>query len=126
MAITIITGTSGVGKTTLANAIRNNQISKGHGALLIDEGADTKDLRPHVEKLLLGQVLPEKAPDGGWFGPGMKWKSSITVVLVGGQASQTLSRIESLVPGFTAKFGPVREISINLKSTAAVRSTAVK
>jgi hypothetical protein len=61
MTILVITGPSQSGKTLIANALRNDQISKGKGALLVDEETQG-DVEPLLEKIIKGKVLAQLSP----------------------------------------------------------------
>jgi len=107
MSITIITGESGTGKTLIANALRNNQISNQKGCLLIDETQDGA-LDTLLEKIIVGVNLPH--PDDMPIDLNLiPWKTDPMIILVGEKQSM-LADIEARVPGFTDKFGPVYEI----------------
>lgn len=117
--ITIIEGPKKSGKSQLASSLRDRQISRGydekakayHGALLIDEDAQ-KDAEPRhlIEKLLAGDALPAdgtpvKAKE-------LNWKADPQMIVVG-DATKHLKAFEKLVPGFTAKVGPVKKMKLS-------------
>lgn len=108
MSIIFITGTPGSGKTTLANALRNNQISNKKGALLIDEANDG-DPVPLLEKILNGVALRPGVPANE-----QAWKPDCSVIFVGAQSSM-LDTFEMLAPGFAALHGPVYTVETRRK-----------
>jgi hypothetical protein len=61
MAIVIIKGPSKSLKSTIAAALRNNQISNGKGALLIDDFQEG-ELKHQLEKIIVGVPFPEGSP----------------------------------------------------------------
>lgn len=101
MPIILITGPSGTGKSTVANALRNNQIAFKRGALLVDETTDGHPV-PLLEKILAGVPLQP-----GVDAAEQKWKPECAVILVGDMAAKALPVFEQLAPGFTALHGPV-------------------
>lgn len=105
MPIIIIDGPQGSGKTSIAVALRNNCISNGRGALLVDEDQDG-ELRPLLEKIIVGVALPPEGPvDAG----DVPWKPEPSIIVVGKKA-KILDKFEKIVPGFNAKFGPVYRV----------------
>lgn len=116
--ITIIEGPKKSGKSALANAMRDRQISRGfdekaqafHGALLIDEKAqDDAEPRHLLEKLIHGMALPaDGTPVNAKDVP---WKADPQVIIVG-DATKWLKTFEKLVPGFKAKVGPVKKMKL--------------
>jgi hypothetical protein len=108
MPIVIISGQPSSGKTTIANALRNNAISNGRGALMVDENSDA-ELRYLLEKILDGVVLRPGVPAAE-----QKWKPNCTVVLVGDRAYETLADFEILAPGFAQLHGPHYSVSTGI------------
>jgi hypothetical protein len=119
MAIIHITGPKKSGKSLLANSIRNTHIGQSavaegriNGALLVDD-TQTGEPRYLLEKLMLGESLGK--PGVGEPVPkpaeSIAWKSDATTIFVGDKI-EMLADFEALAPGFTAKFGPVRTISL--------------
>lgn len=105
MSITLIQGPSKTGKSLIANALRNNQISNKNGALLVDDTSGG-ELDVLLEKLLVGVNLPavvDRLHD-------LPWKPNPMVILVGDKAS-LLADFEARLPGFAAFFGPVYTIT---------------
>jgi ATP/maltotriose-dependent transcriptional regulator MalT len=101
MSIILITGPAGSGKTTLANALRAQQISNQRGALLIDEANDGEPA-PLLQKILQGVHLqPGVAADK------QPWKPASAVIIVGAKKAALLDEFERLAPGFAAVHGPV-------------------
>lgn len=109
MAIVKITGASGTGKSFVAAALRNNQISNGHGALLIDE-QNEGELDIMLEKIIVGVNLPKEIPKN--WAEIIPWKPNSSIILVGEKVS-LLGDIEKRLPGFTDVFSPVYEINLN-------------
>lgn len=105
MSIVIIKGPSKTGKSLIANALRNNQISNKKGALLIDEDQNG-DMDILLEKIIVG----ENFNAAKW--KELPWKNEPMIILVGGK-HEYLSKLESLMPGFTEFFGPVYGITTN-------------
>jgi hypothetical protein len=108
MSITIIQGQSKTGKSLIANALRNNQISNKNGALLVDDTSDG-ELDVLLEKLLVGVNLPAVVDNLAE----LPWKPEPMVILVGDKAS-LLDAFEARLPGFTAFFGPVYTINTSV------------
>jgi hypothetical protein len=105
MTILIIEGPPKSGKSLLANSMRNTAISSGRGALLIDDHADG-EARYHLEKIIKGdQLVPGTPADE------INWKKEPQVILVN-SGEKRLAEFEELVPGFTAKFGPVSRMKL--------------
>ena len=112
MSIVKITGPAKSGKTLLANALRNNQVSQKRGALLIDEQTEG-ELVHMVEKIIAGAVLVPGTPADK-----IPWKPESAVILVGDRASMLSSilyDIEKMVPGFTATHGPVYTVQTGVE-----------
>jgi hypothetical protein len=116
MAITIIKGPKGSGKTELANALRNSQITQSNpsegvykGALLIDDDNDG-ETKPLIEKLLKGVELPDEPPADLSKLP---WKDDPLIIIVGDEKG-VLKRLEKALPGFTQFFGPVRTLTTDV------------
>ena len=107
MSINIITGPSKSGKTLIANALRNNQISNKKGALLIDENNDGEP-KILLEKLLVGAPFPEVVPNN--WGADLPWKNDPMIILIGDQ-EEMLAIFEKMLPGFVDHFGPVYKIT---------------
>lgn len=116
MAIFLIQGASGTGKSTIANALRNNQVAHKKGALIVDEASDA-EAKPLLEKLLVGAELPQPAP-AGWQSK-LPWKDSPTVILVGAKAA-LLDVFEEMLPGFRQKFGPVHLVQTSIMAGSPV------
>lgn len=109
MAITIINGPAQSGKSRLANALRNSQITQGKGALLVDDSCDG-EVKPLIEKLLVGVELPAEPPADLSTLP---WKEDCLVILVGWKASM-LKSFEKALPGFREFFGPVTTLTTDV------------
>lgn len=109
MPIILIEGPAQSGKTTIANALRNNSIAHGRGALLVDEQTEG-DLKPLVEKILAGDELQE-----GVDASAQKWKPECSVILVGERAAM-LEQFEAAAPGFAAMHGPVFRVNTSTGS----------
>lgn len=98
----------------IANALRNSQVGRGKGGLLVAESNDG-EARYLVEKLIAGEPLaeegkelkPRKAKD-------LPWKPDGMAIFVG-QSLDRLAEIEALVPGFTKMFGPIVKLSLSLE-----------
>lgn len=104
MTILVISGPPKSGKTMVAVALRNNQITLGKGALLIDESQDG-ELQHLLEKIIAGDALaPGTAADQ------INWKPEPLVILVGARESM-LTEIEQMVPGFAAKHAPTLRLT---------------
>jgi len=108
MAIVIIKGKKGVGKSSIANALRNSQIGQGKGALLIDEDQDG-ELKYLIEKIMDGQAIPDEVPED--WAESLSFKPDPVIILVNEKAKE-LDNIELMLPGFKAKFAPVLTVSI--------------
>lgn len=99
MSIVIIKGPSKTGKSLIANALRNNQISNRKGALLVDEDQNG-DMNILLEKIIVGANFNvEKWKE-------LPWKNEPMIILVGAK-HEYLPTLETLMPGFTEFFGPV-------------------
>ena len=101
MAIIFIEGPARSGKSFLGNAVRNSQISKAHGGLLVDE-ADFGEPKILLEKILKGFALPDfpiQAKD-------LPWKDEATIVFIGEKKS-LLAEFEQIAPGITDVLGPI-------------------
>jgi hypothetical protein len=110
MSITIIKGPSKTGKSLIATALRNNQISNKNGALLVDESSDG-ELDVLLEKLLIGINLPAVVDNLSE----LPWKPEPMVILVGDKASaEWMAAFEARLPGFAAFFGPVYTINTSV------------
>lgn len=103
MSIVIITGKSKSGKSLVANALRNNQVSNKQGALLIDENNDGAN-NHLLEKIIVGVPLPEVIP-ANWADT-IPFKPKSMIILVGDKQSK-LQDFEKILPGFCEKFGPI-------------------
>jgi len=114
MSIAIITGPAESGKTLIANALRNNQLSFKKGALLVDETTDG-EIRHLIEKILVGVPLPQIIP-ADWA-TALPWKDDPMIILVGDQAGDTLAAFEGVLPGFSKKFGPIYTVQTGTKAT---------
>lgn len=115
--IFLIDGPAKSGKSRIANALRNDQIAKGNGALLVDE---TQNGAPNhlLEKLLVGGVgTLTSATDAAK----LEWKKNCDVIVVGAKKS-ILADFEKLVPGFKKQFGPV--VTLTTSRAAAETSAA--
>ncbi len=110
--IICIEGPAKSGKSIIATALRNSQISQRQGALLIDDKADVSELNHHIEKIIDGEPLVP-----GTEASKIKWKKSPLVVLVGSERStKLLAEIEKLVPGFSKVMGPVTKLTTSFGS----------
>lgn len=105
MSIVIIKGKPETGKTLIANALRNNQISNKHGALLIDEGSEG-DTDILLEKIIVGVNVPVEAPKDLKDIP---WKPNAMVILIG-EKVEMLDVFEARLPGFKKHFAPIYTI----------------
>lgn len=103
--IILINGPAKSGKSSIAAALRNNQISNKHGALLIDENSDG-DLDVLLEKIIVAKTVPEVC--GRPIGD-IPWKPDSMVILVGAKSSM-LAAFEKRLPGFEKYHGPVYRI----------------
>ena len=110
MSIVIISGAAKSGKTLIANALRNNQISNKKGALLIDETNDG-GLKPLLEKILIAIQLPAEIP-ADWASK-LPWKHDPMIIVVA-EKQKMLLEFERMLPGFNEYFGPVYEIKTGL------------
>jgi hypothetical protein len=131
MPIVMIKGQAKSGKTTLARALRQWQISHRSGCLILDENPQafsvSYDLTANIEKLLRGASLPPAELISDARGVMLKkergkpeteiilrgidalpWKPNCMVVIVGDQEG-LLTRLDHRCPGFVEKFGPVWE-----------------
>lgn len=106
MSIFIIQGPPKSGKSTIANALRNSQITAGCGALLIDEDQDG-DARPLIEKLISGAMVPDEPPTDLKTIP---WKKNPMVIVIG-KKEATLKELDAVLPGFINFMGPIRRIT---------------
>jgi hypothetical protein len=107
-----ITGPAASGKSLLANSLRNQAISEGRGALLVDDTQDG-EVRYLLEKIVagaslgpvpgMGEAIPQPAA-------AIPWKADPSIILVGDKIG-LLGEFEALAPGFTELFGPVRTLS---------------
>jgi len=104
--IFIIEGPAKSGKTTLANALRNSQISQKKGCLLVDEDQDG-DLDILLEKIIVGEKLGDK-PDVAKI----PWKPESMIVFVNAKQS-LLKDIETRVPGIIELLGPVKKVTVS-------------
>jgi len=113
MAILIIDGPHGEA-IEFAQTLRAARIAKGGGALIVlkpGAGKGHEHALPHqVEKLLAGETLPGPGPGPGIEAEGLPWKPNPLVLVPAGNEA-VLADIEALVPGFTAKFGPVSRMA---------------
>lgn len=110
MSIVLIKGASQTGKSLIANALRNHQISNQSGALLIDESNDG-NLRILVEKLIIAEPLPDVVPSN--WADTIPFKKNPMIILVGNKDS-FLQDAESLLPGFIDKFGPIYTVDTGI------------
>jgi len=110
MSITIINGQPRSGKTMIANALRNmvlNYRQSGdaeRGALLIEEGFQG-EIKGLLEKIIKGEELK--------FGAKLEeipWKPNPEVIVIGSGIG-VLDDIETLLPGFKKKFGPIYKVT---------------
>lgn len=116
--ITIIEGPAKSGKTSMGNALRNQHIGKSnpdgvsvpHGSLLIDEDNDGEP-RHLLEKIIHGMALP--ADGTPVAAKDIPWKHDPQVVIIGAKKAKLLDVFEKLVPGFTAKIGPVKRLKLS-------------
>jgi hypothetical protein len=111
MSITLIKGASQTGKSLIANALRNNQISFKKGALLVDEACDGEP-KILLEKILVGVQLPQPAPED--WATSLPWKPNPMIILVGDKDA-LLETFEEMLPGFTEAFGPVYTIDTGVE-----------
>lgn len=90
---------------TFANTLRDGQIGKKCGALLVREDCDggNKEL---LEKILVAVTFDVKVPVAQ-----QPWKPNSIVILVG-KAKSRLAEFEKLCPGFEKHFGPVTSITV--------------
>jgi NAD kinase len=114
MSIVIIKGQPKSGKSLIAAALRNNQISYKKGALLVDD-FQKGEVKHQLEKIL-DNALP--LPDGvgqaaGFDVKKLPWKPDSMVILVGGDGF--LAEAEKLLPGFIALFQPTYTIETGKK-----------
>jgi len=103
--IIVIKGPAKSGKSMVANALRDSQISRRKGCLLLDEQTEG-DLVPLLEKIIID--VP--------FQQGMKnipWKADSMVVAVNDKAS-LIDEFEAMVPGFKEQLGPVVVLNMGL------------
>jgi hypothetical protein len=110
MSIVIIKGQAKSGKTLIANALRNNQISSKKGALLIDETNDG-EAKPLLEKILIGVPLPAEIP-ADWATK-LPWKPDAMIIVVA-EKQKMLDQFEAVLPGFKEKFGPVYTVKTGI------------
>ena len=134
--IILIKGNASTGKSLIANALRNNQIAQGNGALLIDEDTEG-DLDPLLEKIIAGKALADLSPtreqqdargvamtlpeldEGGNVlnepaplyanlaeAATIPWKPHSLVILINDREDM-LEQFEQRVPGFRDVLGPV-------------------
>lgn len=108
MTILVIAGPPKSGKSMIAAALRNNQITLGKGALLIDEQQEG-ELQHQLEKIIIAEPLKPGTPAAD-----VPWKPDPLVILVGAKAN-TLEQIEALAPGFTEALGPTLRLTTALK-----------
>lgn len=101
MAIIFIDGPKQSGKSFLGNAIRDSQISKRQGGLLIDEDQDG-EAKFLLEKLLNGAELLSFTFNAGQ----LPWKDSPTAIFIG-EKKALLDEFERIVPGFTEHLSPI-------------------
>ena len=104
MSIMIISGPPKSGKTLIANALRNNQIARGKGALIVDETTDGAD-DALLEKIIVGVPLAV-----GVEAAEQPWKEDAMIILIGNKR-QKLEDFEKLAPGFRKLHGPVYTIT---------------
>jgi len=93
MAIIFIDGPSKSGKSFLGNALRNNQISKKQGGLLVDEDQNGEP-KILLEKIIKGISLPDSAIQA----QDLPWKDEATIIFIGEKKS-LLAEFEKLTPG---------------------------
>ena len=88
-----------------ANTLRDGQISKKAGALLVREDCDggNKEL---LEKILVSVEFNRNIPCDK-----QPWKPGAIVILIG-EASERLAEFEEMCPGFEKYFGPVTTITV--------------
>lgn len=103
MSICIIKGPAKSGKTLIARALRNNQISNKKGALLIDED-QTGELNIQLEKIIDGANFDAKV----W--KSLPWKLDAMIITVGDK-DKVLDEFEEVMPGFKEFFGPVYTVN---------------
>lgn len=119
MAIIHITGPARSGKSLFGNALRNTHIGQSrpadgvvNGALLVDDTQDG-EARYLLEKLIDGEALgrPGVGPAVPRAASEIPWKNDVLVIFVGDRIA-LLDEFEAIAPGFTAMFGPVREMAL--------------
>jgi hypothetical protein len=98
---------------------RGEQIDAGGGCLLIDASLKAETV-PLIEKLIDGEPFKgEPIGEIKWKGlvrgededtgePATLWIKRPLILVVGDKSLKVLDEIEKLVPGFIAKFGPVK------------------
>jgi hypothetical protein len=89
----------------LANAIRDNRISSGCGALLVNPDFEEHPVQHQVEKIIAGAPIHPAANLAR-----VPWKKDSVVLAIGDDAA--LKEIEAFAPGFIAAHGPVRTITV--------------
>lgn len=125
MTIAHITGGPGVGKTFMGQMLRGQAVNSKRGTLFVDDSLKDDGATQHLIEKLIQDGSPEEL--GGKigrlsdvFGNPLKtsfdineinWKPAPVISFVG-DAIDRLKEIEAMVPGFTEKFGPVRELPL--------------
>lgn len=105
MAIVLISGPEKSGKSTIANALRNDAIRKGKGCLLYDDHS-TGELPAHFEKIVAGgKNFDSKKPFSE-----QQWKSDPQIVLVGDVGNAFYMHCTAQFTGFKEFFGPVYRV----------------
>lgn len=125
MGIAHIIGGKGTGKSFTANSFRAQGVNLGRGTLLIDD--HLKD--DGATAILLEKIIADGDEDflNGKRGrltdthgkpkketfdiATINWKNDPVIIFVG-DAIERLADIEKMVPGFTKKFGPVRQLNM--------------
>lgn len=103
MSICVIKGPAQSGKSLIARALRNNQISNKKGALLIDEDQNG-ELNIQLEKIIAGDNFNTKT----W--KSLPWKPDAMIITVGDK-DKVLDEFEAMMPGFKEFFGPVYTVN---------------
>ena len=102
-----IEGPAKSGKSTIANAIRNDLINHKRGALLLDEQTEGEPI--HLLEKLIDSADPFEA---GTAASKTKWKKDGVVIAVGKQIA-LIDELEKLAPGFKKQFGPVSKVTLS-------------
>lgn len=107
-----IDGLSEQDRVFIAQAIRNDQLAKGCGVLLIPENFDGEVINL-VEKIVKGGISASaENEDGTYDVDKITWKKTPTILLTAVSCDKTLQDIEIAFPGFKAKHGPIRKVEL--------------